>query len=338
MSEASAASHPNPVVIFDALNAYINSMSLKGAIDLNLFTLIADGATTAAGLAARAQASERGVRILCDFLTILGFLTKSGAEYALTPVSSVFLNRHSPAYMGAASNFLLHESHIKHFGDVGAVVRKGGSVDTHGNMGPDDPVWVEFARSMVGLAGPAAQEIGKTIARPGHAIKVLDIAAGHGMFGIAIAQNNSQARIVGLDWKNVLEVALDNARNAGVADRYSTVAGSAFDAALGPAYDLVLLPNFLHHFDPPTNVGLLKKIHAAMKPGGRVATVEFVPNDDRVTPPSAAAFSMMMLASTPAGDAYTFKEFDQMFRDAGFGASTIQNLERSPEQLILTER
>ena len=83
---------------------------------------------------------------------------------------------------------------------------------------------------------------------------------------------------------------------------------------------------------------MLKKIHASINPGGRVATVEFVPNDDRVTPPSAAAFSMMMLASTPAGDAYTFREFDQMFREAGFGASTIQNLEMSPEQLILTER
>jgi ubiquinone/menaquinone biosynthesis C-methylase UbiE len=338
MSEATAASHPNPVVIFDALNAYINSMSLKGAIDLNLFTLIADGATTAPALATRAQAAERGVRILCDFLTIHGFLTKSGAEYALTPVASVFLNRHSPAYMGAASNFLLHESHIRHFSDVAAVVRKGGSVDTHGNMGPDDPVWVEFARSMVGLAGPAAQSVAKIVSGPGRVIKALDIAAGHGLYGIAIAQHNPQARIVGLDWKNVLEVALEHARKAGVAERYSTVAGSAFDAALGSDYDLVLLPNFLHHFDSPTNVALLKKIRAAMNPGGHVATIEFVPNEDRVTPPSAAAFSMMMLASTPAGDAYTFKEFDQMFRDAGFGTSTIQNLEMSPEQLILTER
>ncbi len=329
---------PNPVVIFDTLNAYINSMALKGAIDLNLFTLIAEGAATPAAIAARAQASERGVRILCDFLTIHGFLVKSEAGYDLTPVSAAFLNQHSPAYMGATSHFLLHDSHIRHFRDVAAVVRKGGSVDTHGNMGPDDPVWVEFAHSMVGLARPAAQEISKIVTSPGHSIKVLDIAAGHGLYGIAIAQHNPQARVVGLDWKSVLEVALENARKDGVVDRYSTVAGSAFDAAFGSGFDLVLLPNFLHHFDAPTNVALLKKIHASINPGGRVATVEFVPNDDRVTPPSAAAFSMMMLASTPAGDAYTFREFDQMFREAGFGASTIQNLEMSPEQLILTER
>jgi hypothetical protein len=207
MSGTAAAAPPNPVVIFDALNGYINSMALKGAIELDIFTLIAEGAVTSAALAARAQASERGVRILCDFLAIHGFLAKSGQEYALTPVSGAFLNRHSPAYMGAASNFLLHEAHIKHFRDVAAVVRKGGSVDTHGNMGPDDPVWVEFARSMVGLAAPAAEEIGKIVARPDHAIKVLDIAAGHGLYGIAIARNNPQARVVGLDWKNVLEVA-----------------------------------------------------------------------------------------------------------------------------------
>jgi hypothetical protein len=104
---------------------------------------------------------------------------------------------------------------------------------------------------------------------------------------------------------------------------------------LGSGYDLVLLPNFLHHFDHATNVKLLKRVRAALKPGGRVATVEFVPNEDRVSPASAAAFSMMMLGSTESGDAYTFKELDAMFRDAGFGESTAQEL--GPETLVLTK-
>jgi 2-polyprenyl-3-methyl-5-hydroxy-6-metoxy-1,4-benzoquinol methylase len=338
MSEATAAAPPNPVAIFDALNAYIVSRALQGAIKLNLFTLIGEGATTPAAIAPRALANERGVRILCDFLTIHGFLTKKGSEYGLPPVSAAFLNRNSPAYMGSIADFLLTDSHFDNFKDVAGVVRKGGTLNAEGNVSPENPVWVEFAKSMVPIVAGTAEGIAKLLAQPGRAIKVLDIAAGHGMFGITIARHNPQAQIVAQDWKSVLEVAQENAAKSGVAARFRTIPGSAFDVDFGSGYDLVLLPNFLHHFDAPTNINLLKKIHAAMNPGGRVATAEFVPNEDRVTPPVSAAFSMMMLGSTPAGDAYTFREYDQMFREAGFGASTIQNLEMSPEQLILTER
>ena len=148
--------------------------------------------------------------------------------------------------------------------------------------------------------------------------RVLDIAAGHGVYGITIARQNPNARIVALDWENVLKVARENAQAAGVADRFSTIAGSAFDVDFDGAYDLVLLPNFLHHFDPPTCEKLLRKVRAALRPGGRAVAVEFVPNDDRVSPPMPANFSLVMLATTPAGDAYTFREYAEMFRHAGF--------------------
>jgi hypothetical protein len=90
-------------------------------------------------------------------------------------------------------------------------------------------------------------------------VKVLDIAAGHGLFGIEIARQNPQARVTGLDWAPVLRVALENARKAGVQDRYDMLPGSAFQVDFGGPYDVVLLTNFLHHFDQPTCVGLLKK-------------------------------------------------------------------------------
>lgn len=331
-----ASPQPNPLVIFETLNAYQRTMALKGAIDLDLFTHIADGATTPATLASRCKASERGVRILCDYLTIIGFLTKNDGAYGLAPEAAAFLNKHSPAYMGSVATFLVHESHLAYYRDVAAIVRKGGTINGAGNLLPDNPIWVEFARSMAPLAKMSAQSLAKLIAKPGQAIKVLDIAAGHGLFGISIALENPQAQIVALDWSNVLEVALENARKTGVADRYRTIAGSAFEADLGSGYDLVLLPNFLHHFDPPTNVALLRKIRAAIKPRGLVATLEFVPDDDRISPPVAAGFSMMMLGSTESGDAYTFREFDQMFREAGFAESRMQAIENSPQQLILT--
>jgi ubiquinone/menaquinone biosynthesis C-methylase UbiE len=205
-------------------------------------------------------------------------------------------------------------------------------------MEPNNEIWVEFARSMVPMMMGAAKAIPPFVTQPGKPAKVLDIAAGHGLFGICIAEYNPAAEDVAVDWASVLEVAKENAAKFGVANRFRTIPGSAFDVDLGSGYDIALLPNFLHHFDHATNVALLKKIRAAMKPGGVVATLEFVPNEDRVTPPVPASFSMMMLGSTEKGDAFTFRELDAMFRDAGFGASTVQAMSNSPESLILTAR
>lgn len=335
---AAPAVQPTPELIFNTFNAFQRTFALKGAVELDVFTHIADGATSAEEIARRSSSDARAMRILCDYLAINGFLTKHNGAYGLTPESAVFLNKKSPAYMGSIGKFLTTELHFDNYRDIAAVVRKGGTLHGQGSMEPENDLWVEFARSMVPIVMPAAQAIPPLVTKPDRSAKVLDIAAGHGMFGISIAKYNRAAHIVAVDWEKVLQVALSNAERAGVRDRYQTAPGSAFDVDFGSGFDIALLPNFLHHFDAPTNVKLLKRIHAAMKPGGILATLEFVPNDDRVTPPIAASFSMMMLASTEHGDAYTFREFDRMFREAGFGASRMQDLENSPERLILTER
>src|SRR5205085_11044645 len=103
-----------------------------------------------------------------------------------------------------------------------------------------------------------------------------------------------------------------NARAAGLAERFSTIARNAFEADFGTDYDVILIPNFLHHFDPPTCTRFLQKVHTALRPGGRVAVAEFVPNPDRITPAPVAAFSLVMLGTTPAGDAYTFDQLRGM--------------------------
>jgi ubiquinone/menaquinone biosynthesis C-methylase UbiE len=167
-------------------------------------------------------------------------------------------------------------------------------------------------------------------------LKILDIAAGHGLFGLAFAKRNPQAEVVALDWPAVLEVAKENAAAAGVSDRYSTIPGSAFEVDMGSGYDLVLVTNFLHHFDPPTCELLLKKVRASLNDGGRVITLEFVPNDDRITPIESAGFALVMLGGTPSGDAYTFHDLEKMFKNAGYShseihpvAGSIQNVSES---------
>ena len=167
-------------------------------------------------------------------------------------------------------------------------------------------------------------------------LKILDIAAGHGLYGLAFAKRNPQAEVVAVDWANVLEVAKENAQAAGVSDRYHTIAGSAFDVDYGSGYDIVLLTNFLHHFDAATCETLLRKVNASLANGGRAVTLEFIPNPDRVSPPQAAAFSMMMLGTTPTGDAYTFSELETMFRNAGFARNEMHELPPTIERVIVS--
>lgn len=200
-------------------------------------------------------------------------------------------------------------------------------------------MWVEFARSMAPMMMMASQGLAEIVlGNERRSLKVLDIAAGHGLFGIAVLRDNPKAEVTAVDWKSVLEVAQENSKKFGVADRYKTLAGSIFDVDIGTGYDLILVPNFLHHFDAPTNEQLLKKLHRALKPGGRVATLEFVPNEDRVSPAMPAAFALIMLAETPAGDAFTRSELENMFNRAGFSRHEFHTMPPSPHSVLVSTR
>ena len=338
--EGQASAPVTPAIVFETLMAFQRTFALKAAIELDIFRAVGQGLGDVASIARHAKASERGTRILCDFLVISGLLQKENGLYRHTPSSAAFLDPTSPTCIASVSRFLtdamLHDPY-QHLADI---VRTGRTaLPGEGSVEPENPAWVVFAQSMApmmaGLAGPLA-----SVALDGRTgpMRVLDIAAGHGLFGIEVAKQNPQAHVTGLDWAPVLEVALENAKKAGVSDRYDMLPGSAFDVDFGGPYDIVLLTNVLHHFDHETNVALLKKIHGVLKPGGTVATLEFVPNEDRVTPPLQASFSMTMLASTVSGDAYTFRELTEMHSKAGFGPTTHHAIPNSPHTVVTAKR
>jgi hypothetical protein len=330
-----------PERIFNTLNAHEQTAALLTAIELDIFTAIGAGANSAAAIAEKTGTAEKGARVLCDFMTVHGFLTKDQGKYALTQESAFFLDRKSPACVASMGGFLGSEQTRARVQCLTAAVRKGGSVWSEGgdNTKPNDEFWVAFARSMAPLAVPSSHFIAALIhAEEGQPCKVLDIASGHGMYGITIATKNPKAEIVALDWPNVLSVAQENARKFGVADRCSVRAGSAFEVEMGSDYDYILLTNIFHHFDVPACEKLMRRVHAALKPGAKAITLEFVPNEDRVSPPTAAAFSLIMLANTDAGDAYTFSEYEKMFRNAGFVKSTLHPVPEMPQQVIVSEK
>jgi ubiquinone/menaquinone biosynthesis C-methylase UbiE len=308
------------------MNAYQQTAALKAAIELDLFTAIGEGSVTAAELSVHMQASTRGVQALSDFLVTAGLLEKNDNRYRLTSDSAMFLSKKSPAYAGSATRFLGSPHLTRTYDNLADIVRSGRHQPDQGVLEESEhPAWVDFARSMGPLVHPIAEQTEK-IVRSNSGIRVLDIAAGHGLFGIAVARHNPNAKIVAVDWPSVLAVAKENAERASVSDRYTLLPGDALNATLGSGFDVVLVPNFLHMWDRLTIQGLLKRVHNALAPKGRIVIVEFVPDENRISPPVPAAFALTMLVNTKGGNAYTASEYRDMLSEAGFSDSEVNPL------------
>jgi SAM-dependent methyltransferase len=326
---------PSADVVFDTLFAYQRSAALKAALDLDLFSAIDDGADTAAAAAGRCGGSERGIRILCDYLTTIELLEKTDGTYRLRPDSAAFLSQRSPMYMGGMARFLLMPGVKNNFDDLTAAVQRGGVAPSGNTVATENPIWVEFARSMVPMMVPAAHGIADALAiETAGPARVLDIAASHGIFGITLARRNPQVEVTAVDWAPVLEVARENAAAQGVSERIHMKPGDAFEVEFGTGYDVALVTNFLHHFDHETCIAFLARVRRSMTTGGRVVILEMVPNPDRVTPAVPARFSLTMLGGTPAGDAYTLDELRDQLEKAGFADVSSHPLP-TPETVVV---
>jgi cyclopropane fatty-acyl-phospholipid synthase-like methyltransferase len=219
--------------------------------------------------------------------------------------------------------------------DPVSYVRNGGSTRL-ANVSPDHPIWIHFANAMAPYARANAKRVAAHVAafsKP--PCTVLDIAAGPGLYGIEVARAIPGALITAVDWAPVLTVAKANADAAGVADRFRMVPGSAKDLDWGCEFDLILLPNILHLFDFDTCVSLLRKAKLSLAADGQALGVDFVPNEDQISPPIPAMFAFWMLATTPGGDAYTERQLDEMARKAGFRGVTTRPLGKAPDRLLI---
>jgi ubiquinone/menaquinone biosynthesis C-methylase UbiE len=329
---------PSPIRFFESMNAHQRSAALKAAIELELFTAIRETSGTVPEIAARINASKRGVRALCDFLVVLGFLGKyiEGAEssYSLTTESAIFLDKGSPQYVGCAAVFLGSDYLTEGFKNFSDVVRAGGPLSDQRHASQELPLWVDFARSMAPMLFPVAELTAGLIQLPPKP-RVLDIAASHGLFGIMVAKRHPEATITAVDFPSVLTVARESAERFGVLDRYISLAGDALEVPLGSNFDVAIVSNLIHHWDREIIHKMLTRLHEALRPGGQVVLIEFVPNEDRVSPPIPAWFVMNMLANTPGGDNYTLAEHTDMLERAGFSSVSSHPLTPTAETAIV---
>jgi ubiquinone/menaquinone biosynthesis C-methylase UbiE len=327
----------NPV--YDAVLAYRKTAALTAAVQLDIFTLIGAGAVTSDALSEKAATSSRGMRILCDFLTVIGLLKKEQGFYSLAPAASRYLDRASPGCIAGSIDFFAAPEMVQPMlDDPASFVRRGGS-EGLAHLAPDHPIWPRFANAMMPIARLTAKRAAAQLAaRSGPLTAVLDVAAGHGFYGIEVARARPEAVVTAVDWPPVLELASTNAVIAGVGDRFRTVSGSAFEVDWGTGFDLAIIANFLHHISTEECATILRKVRSSLSPTGQACAIDLVPHDDRVSPPMQAMLAFSMLATTPGGDAYTPSDLDKIAKAAGFAGATVRPLRPMPQSLVIFER
>src|SRR5262245_25780517 len=194
--------------VFEIAMAYQNTAALTAAVKLDVFSKIATGSTSIDALASATSAAPRGLRILCDYLTVMGLLEKQDTSYSLTPEARRFLDRSSPLAMGDCVDFLAAPEMLTMvLDDPVSYVRRGGA-DGVSVIAPDHPVWVRFARAMAPFATLTAKRVAAHVASsPQPPRTVLDVATGHGLYGIEVARAVPGASVTAVDWAGVLAIA-----------------------------------------------------------------------------------------------------------------------------------
>lgn len=333
---------PTPERIMEMAWGFAPSRALVAAIDIGLFTEIAGGKNTLAGLQQATGASQRGLRMLLEAMLALGLLKRqgagNGARYSLPPDVDAFLVEDRAGYQGEFIR--LHSNLIEdHWRKLTDCVRTGRPVVAVDIPEEGAPFWQQLVDPLFTMNYAAARRLAEELSRlyP-QPIRVLDVAAGSGVWGIAAAQVNPAARVVAFDLPETLPHARRKAQTHGVADRFEFSPGDIRRDQLGLAeFEVVVLGNICHSEGVAHTRELLAKVAQALKPGGAIAIADFIPDDDRSGPPLPLLFALNMLVHTSEGDTFTFSDYAAWLKEAGFG--DVRKLQTpSPSPLILATR
>jgi len=328
-----------PQAIMNIFQAAQSTAVLCSAIDLGMFGQLADGAKDAPSVARGIRCPERSTRILLDALVVLGLLEKERGAYRLTPATEAHLVPGKPMFMGDFAGLVGSQTLWTAMGRLADAVRTGGSVLEEHAETPKHPFWETFARSSGSLALPAAASLEALLhdwiaSQP--RVRVLDIAAGSGIYGYALLRSHPNVELTSLDWPNVLGETRQWAERLGVdTKRVTYIEGNLFEADYRGPYELILLSHVYHHFDPPTCRALTRKVAGALAPGGRVAAHDFLAGDDN---PGAAMFSVMMLVWTRKGEAYSADDYRGWFLDAGLKPLGVHASAPMPTSFLIAEK
>jgi C-methyltransferase len=218
------------------------------------------------------------------------------------------------------------------FRDLTSAVRAGRSVLPSDAHTRGQKFWEAFARATARDAVPKARAILRLMGPLPRPCEALDLACGSGSYGVTFAREIPRARVTLFDQPHVLAAARKL-----VQAPVRWLPGDLFKTPFGGPYDVILASHVFHHFDRRQCARLATKIAGALKPGGRLAVQEFVPDERRARKRQPLLFAVTMLVWTRAGDAYSLGDYREWFRAAGLGRISYHPL-AMPGDVILARK
>lgn len=327
-----------PERIMQAVWGFTVPLIIESGVKHRVFDLLDKGPRTLEQLTAETGASQRGLRILCNALVGIDLLRKDGDRYTLTPESQAFLVTGKPGFQGGI---------FKHISDqlvpawlkLDEVVRTGKPQRAVNDQTTGGEFFQKFVEDIFPMSYAAATVLAEHLRLPDakQPVRVLDIAAGSGVWGIALAESSLQVRVTAVDWPAVIPVTKRIAKRHNVADRFTYVEGDMSKVDLGAGHTIATLGHIIHSEGETSSRTLIKRVFDALAPGGTIVISEWTPNQTRTGPANALIFAVNMLVNTDEGDTYTFEEIRSWLSDVGFTA--VRQLEApAPSPLILATK
>lgn len=304
--------------------------AVHAGVTLGVFDSLAGGAQTPAELSSRLSTDERGTRVLLETLAALRYVDRTGAHYANSQWSSKWLLRDAPLSVAAGIEYwgILLE-HFWH--GLPEAIRTGRHADFY--------TWIEgqpeasraFQEWMVAAARIAGGEVVSAISLPPGARRLLDVGGGHGMYSVALCRAHAELQATIFDSPRALEAAHEHILAEGMSERITTHAGDFLAGSLGEGYDVVLLINIVHGFTPEQNAALLRRVAAALRPGGVVVVGEQVAGSTgRSAGGQLAELLGLAYYLLLGGQIYDAKTIIGWLHEAGLGRVRRRNLLRTP--------
>ena len=319
--------------------AYAPPLIISAAVSNNVFDTLENAAKTVEQVSKETGASVRGLRAIMDTLVGLELLKKDrNGKYSLTPESEAFLISNKPGTVAGFFRSILPQLNSRWL-RLSEAVRNGRPVVAVNQEAEGTEFFSELVENIIPMSYPGAQTLGDylKLAKAKDDVRVLDLAAGSGIWGIALAQRSPQVRVTAVDWAGMIPTTKRVTEKFGVRDRFDFVEGDLLEADFGKGYDIATLGHILHSEGEPRSRQLLKKTFGALKPDGTIVVAEWLVNDRRTEPTHSLMFAVQMLVNTECGDTFSFNEIKSWLEDAGF--KKVRKLEApGPSPLILATK
>lgn len=330
--------NPTPDALLQLGLGFWGSKALLAAVELGLFTALAEHPHSEQELTDRLGLQRRGTRDWLDALVSLGVLDRAGDTYANTSESDTFLDRNKPSYVGGLLE--MADARLYRFwGSLTEALRTGRPQNEAKEGGDffaalyEDPERLEqFLHAMTGISMGSSQAIAEKFPWEQHAT-VVDIGAAEGCLPVQLARRHAHLTGGGFDLPPVAPYFDKYVAANGLTDRLRFHPGDFFSDPL-PQADVLVLGHILHDWGLYEKQLLLRKAYDALPTGGALIVYESIIDDDRRANTFGLLMSVNMLIETQEGFDYTGADCRAWLADAGFRHSYVEPLV-GPDSMVV---